>query len=70
MVENKRQLMAAKAEPRWAYGKRRGSELSPLVADVNNLYRKSLSPLGVKPLQSEPFRRTSVYTRDFDPKCF
>ena len=48
---NKRQILAEKHEPRWAYSKNNGSEINPLVSDPNNLFMKSLIPLDKKAAQ-------------------
>jgi len=46
--ENKRQILANKVEPRWAYSSNYGRDLGTFVSDPNNLFKKTLGPLNPK----------------------
>ena len=67
---NKRQLLADKHDPRWAYSKNKGGELQQFVSDPNNLYMKSLMPLDKKAaqIQDEAFKRTNTTAGIFRPE--
>ena len=60
--ENKRQILANKVEPRWAYSSNYGSDLSNFVSDPNYLFKKTIGPLNPKEgqLQADAFKRTSI----------
>jgi hypothetical protein len=47
---HKRQIIEKKHEPRWASNSNYGYNLSTYNADPARLYKRSLLPLGVKPL--------------------
>lgn len=66
--ENKRQIIAAKNEPRWAYSKNQGGYLGTFVSDPNYLFKKNLEPSLDRTkgnVQDDSFKRTTKFGGQF-----
>ena len=59
-MNNKRTIFAGQMNPRWAPTSNMGEQFETLKSDPNNLFMKSLEPLGREPLQKEAFKRSTV----------
>ena len=68
--ENKRHILAAKTEPRWAYSKNQGEYLNTFKSDPNYLFKKGLVPLDKTEgrMQTDAFKRTGREGNQFRPE--
>lgn len=58
-MTHKRQINEQRHEPKWSSNSYHGGFFSAYNADQARIYKRSILPLGVKPLQDKPFLRTN-----------
>lgn len=68
--ENKRHILAARTEKRWAYSKNQGDYLGTFQSDPNYLFKKTLDPLDKTEgrIQTDAFKRTARVGNQFRPE--